>query len=1289
VRWKRIGLYFLAGVVTTLITVVALLISVDLGIFKDRVESLVTDVLGREFRIDGELHVNLGTSVDLYAEEVYLANPDWAEEAAFVTVRKIDIAVNTWSLLSGPIDIERLEIDGVRVNIETNQDGDASWTFEGLKSGADDQQDEEAGTGRLPIILDYAAINDAQVSYLSPAMAEPLLFIAESLISSIVDDELKTELTGSLNGTPLHLIEKSGPIDNLLGYKNVSSTLEGNIGEITITGSAWIDDLLRPRRPRLRIDMEGPSASYLTGIFSDKPVTTGALGLSVSIEESGESMVASIAGVFGEFNIEVNGRFRDIQELHDIDLDFAADGPDIGAIIRMAGREYAEVDPFELRGKIGRSGSEVTIEDVSIIIGASQMKLGGFFGEFPKANGAHFSLLASGPDYGRFNKLFGLPGRLGGVFETSLTLEPQDDGRTLIELDIDSEHAKINLYSLLSRNEKFVDSTVRFSVAGPDIEIVATAAGLAGLPAEAFEITGAIDKDGSGFLVNNVRALVGDDTFRVDGHIGDNPLTGETNLEIDFSGSDFGASLGALAGSSENLPKGEYHLRGRVQHQDDRLWLRDIEAAIGDNEEYKFQISGYLTTGQQLVDSQVTVNARGASVAALGELLGLQGIPDFPFDVSADIRRGTSSTHFDKGVFKSGIVVVEFAGNIGDSPLEDDLALTFDASVPRMREVIGEFGVAIDNIPVGDLLASGVLQQKNGKLSLERFDATFSGVKLLLSGDIGKPLAFEDTRIRFEVSGDNLSRMLPPQYSRESLIHEFAASGRVSLRNGDMEVDRLKANIGHTSFGGNFTFDLDPLFDKGEFRIEADSPDLYQLLPALKEVGVPLVAKMKYRGSGHWERNFWSFDNSRLELGGGFISVNGSLDGPPNFDRTDMEVEWMASSVRNFSVIAGRELPDQQLHLKARLLGTSNEMTMEDFALTFGESDLGGQFVMRGGGKPFVRLDVRSRLFDISDYLPEPEQEPPAEAPDPERKVIADTPLPMQLLQSFEAVVNVRIDELRTRSLNVRDFEIDALVSEGAVKVENLSLASKRGGYLKLSADLTPVESGGAEFALDVDGKDLVMGFMAKTDEDLQALPLFELRAKLTANGETYRDMAGSIDGYIRFVGAAGRVRAGSLTMFTQDFVSEIIGAVNPFAKTDPYTNVECAVILLHFDDGVISGKPALVQQTDKLRIFANTTIDLKTEKLDADFKTVPRKGLGISFSSLVNPYIKLTGTLAKPSMILNPEGVLVEGGIAVATAGLSILAKSFKDRFLSDKDPCGTALSKADEKYLESLEAN
>ena len=106
--------------------------------------------------------------------------------------------------------------------------------------------------------------------------------------------------------------------------------------------------------------------------------------------------------------------------------------------------------------------------------------------------------------------------------------------------------------------------------------------------------------------------------------------------------------------------------------------------------------------------------------------------------------------------------------------------------------------------------------------------------------------------------------------------------------------------------------------------------------------------------------------------------------------------------------------------------------------------------------------------------------------------------------------------------------------------------------------------------------------------------------------------------------------------------------------------------------------KPAIVAQSDKIQVFVNLDVDLKSEHINADIKTVPQKGLGVSVSDLVNPYIKVDGTLAHPTLVLDPKGVLIEGGAAVATAGLSILAMSIKDRFLSPKDQCGKAIEEA-----------
>ena len=278
----------------------------------------------------------------------------------------------------------------------------------------------------------------------------------------------------------------------------------------------------------------------------------------------------------------------------------------------------------------------------------------------------------------------------------------------------------------------------------------------------------------------------------------------------------------------------------------------------------------------------------------------------FFFDGRAD---GDQPRGLENGMFESGVVVVELAGHVGDAPLEDDMELTFDASVPRMKGVIAEFGVDVELIPEGDLVASGSLRQEKGKMKVEKFAATFGGAEMKIDGDIGPLPSLAGTRLTFEVDGDDLSRLLPPGVSRESLARAFAASGRISLSDSELKVDRFSANIGHTTFGGDVVIGLTPFSGSGSFSLKADSPDVFQLLPSLQEVAVPTVAKMKYRGNGSWADNFWSFDDSRLELGDGYIEINGSLDGPPSFERTDLEVDLFVSSVRNFSIVAGRELP--------------------------------------------------------------------------------------------------------------------------------------------------------------------------------------------------------------------------------------------------------------------------------------------------------------------------------------------------------------------------------------------
>ena len=67
----------------------------------------------------------------------------------------------------------------------------------------------------------------------------------------------------------------------------------------------------------------------------------------------------------------------------------------------------------------------------------------------------------------------------------------------------------------------------------------------------------------------------------------------------------------------------------------------------------------------------------------------------------------------------------------------------------------------------------------------------------------------------------------------------------------------------------------------------------------------------------------------------------------------------------------------------------------------------------------------------------------------------------------------------------------------------------------------------------------------------------------------------------------------------------------------------------------------------------------------------------------MFNPYVQLVGTLAAPRLAVDEAGVLITGGAAVATGGLSLLARGLWDRLSKAGDAC-TQVSKQALKELQ-----
>jgi hypothetical protein len=152
------------------------------------------------------------------------------------------------------------------------------------------------------------------------------------------------------------------------------------------------------------------------------------------------------------------------------------------------------------------------------------------------------------------------------------------------------------------------------------------------------------------------------------------------------------------------------------------------------------------------------------------------------------------------------------------------------------------------------------------------------------------------------------------------------------------------------------------------------------------------------------------------------------------------------------------------------------------------------------------------------------------------------------------------------------------------------------------------------------------------------------------------------------------------------DAISQILNTINPFSSGRQDTALECAVIPLAFDAGKVTARPAAFISTDKVRMTVNPTINLANEKLDVNVQTAARKGLGISAGEVLNQFVKIVGTLASPRLAVDEQGALIRGGAAVATGGLTILAKMARDRLTRSRKPCDDTFSEASTQLSDRL---
>lgn len=136
----------------------------DWNLLKDEVAALLSERLGTEVEIRGDLDVDVGVDAIRVQAGGIRVEDTLPEARPFLTLEQIDIGIKTVPLLSGNAVLDHLILTEPRVRLVRNENGEVNWDF---------KDPPEAEPGALPV-AEHVEVRGGAVIYQDDALDAPI-----------------------------------------------------------------------------------------------------------------------------------------------------------------------------------------------------------------------------------------------------------------------------------------------------------------------------------------------------------------------------------------------------------------------------------------------------------------------------------------------------------------------------------------------------------------------------------------------------------------------------------------------------------------------------------------------------------------------------------------------------------------------------------------------------------------------------------------------------------------------------------------------------------------------------------------------------------------------------------------------------------------------------------------------------------------------------------------------------------------------------------------------------------
>lgn len=142
------------GISFAVIAIVAALLTVPLTLvgknrFRVSIETLISESLGYELVVAGDIDLSFFPRFEFFVEDLRLKNPEHPQELA--SARSAVISVDIWEFAENRLRVDELLLRGVHINQRTEADGRNIWhspqLLDALEAGSDATALDQPGTG--------------------------------------------------------------------------------------------------------------------------------------------------------------------------------------------------------------------------------------------------------------------------------------------------------------------------------------------------------------------------------------------------------------------------------------------------------------------------------------------------------------------------------------------------------------------------------------------------------------------------------------------------------------------------------------------------------------------------------------------------------------------------------------------------------------------------------------------------------------------------------------------------------------------------------------------------------------------------------------------------------------------------------------------------------------------------------------------------------------------------------------------------------------------------------------